>query len=186
MKDLFIGLKLFLVLCLITGVLYPALVSVYAWAFVFDKAHGSLISREGQVVGSELLAQKFSQDKYFLSRPSAIDYDSRTSGASNQGPTSDILKNQLVERRSALNNFATENSRPIPDDLISASGSGLDPHISPQAAQFQAAKIAKARNMDLDSVMDLVMRMTEKPQFGILGEARVNVLKLNLELDKIN
>lgn len=185
MKDFIVGLKVFVVLSLITGVLYPGFISAYATLVASAKAQGSFISKEGTIRGSELIAQKFTQDKYFFSRPSAIDYDSRTSGASNQGPTSDTLKNQVAERVAILKAANPEATQSIPQDLLYASGSGLDPHISPEAAQYQAAKVAKARNMDLKTVMGLVNSMTEKPQFGILGEPRVNVLKLNLALDAV-
>ena len=186
MKDFIVGLKIFVVLSLITGVLYPGFISAYATLVVTAKAQGSLVAKDGKVVGSELIAQKFTQDKYFASRPSAIDYDSRTSGAGNQGPTSDTLKTQVSERVAALKTANPDATESIPQDLLFASGSGLDPHISPEAAKYQAAKVAKARNMDLAIVMGLVNSMTEKPQFGILGEPRVNVLKLNLALDAVH
>lgn len=186
MKDFKIALKTFLLLSFITGVAYPALISAYALTFVSNPAHGSLIRKESKIRGSELLSQKFTRLDYFWSRPSAADYSTSPSGASNQGPTSDALKKQVQERIKILSEVSKENEGPIPQDLLFASGSGLDPHISPQAAIFQAARIAKARNLDLSVVKNKIVQMTEHRQFGILGEPRVNVLKLNLALDDLN
>lgn len=185
MKEFKTGLKIFLVLTVITGIAYPAFVSAYSWFFVRQKAHGSLLEKENKIIGSELLAQKFTKPEYFWSRPSTVDYNPTSSGASNQGPTSDALKKQVEERTKILTGEHTDNQESIPQDLLFASGSGLDPHISPEAALFQAQRVAKARNLDLSIVQSKISQMTEKRQFGILGEPRVNVLKLNLALDEM-
>lgn len=185
MKEFLTGLKMLLMLTVLTGILYPGLISAYSYLVVKDKAHGSLIEKENKIIGSELLAQKFTKPEYFWNRPSAIDYNPSSSGASNQGPTSEILKKQVEERSQALKAAYPEYDGKVPQDLLFASGSGLDPHISPEAALYQAARISKARNLDINSVHSLVAQMTEKRQFGILGEPRVNVLKLNLALDQI-
>lgn len=185
MKDFKIGLKIFLALSVVTGIIYPAFISAYSFFFVSYKAHGSLLERENKIIGSELLAQKFTKPEYFWGRPSAIDYNSGASGASNLGPTSKALKKQVAERTKILNETQIENQGSIPQDLLFTSGSGLDPHISPEAALFQAQRVAKARNLDLSIVQSKITQMTEKQQFGILGEPRVNVLKLNLALDEM-
>lgn len=185
MKEFKIGLKIFFVLTVLTGIVYPAIISAYAFFFVGQKAHGSLLEKNNQTIGSELLAQKFTKPGYFWSRPSAIDYNPASSGASNQGPTSDALKKQVEERTQILKQAQGDAEGSIPQDLLFASGSGLDPHISPEAALFQASRVAKARNLDLSIVQSKISQMTEKRQFGILGEPRVNVLKLNLALDEM-
>lgn len=175
-----------LALTVVTGILYPGLISIYSVLLIKDKAQGSLLMQKEQIIGSELLAQKFAQTRYFWNRPSSIDYNPSSSGASNQGPTSEALKKQVEDRTKLLKEAHSENHNAIPQDLLFASGSGLDPHISPEAAQYQALRIAKVRKLSLNSVLSLIAQMTEKPQFGILGESRVNVLKLNLTLDRIN
>ena len=174
-----------LVFTVVTGILYPALITVYSFVLANKQAHGNLLQRNEQIIGSELLAQKFTRPEYFWSRPSAIDYNSSSSGATNLGPTSDALKKQVDERITALKTANPEQAGKIPQDLLFASGSGLDPHISPEGALFQSKRVAKARNLDLAQIHGLIAQMTEKPQFGILGESRVNVLKLNLALDQL-
>ena len=185
MKDFLISLKMILVLTFVTGVLYPGLLSVYALLFANEQAHGNILRKNEQIIGSRLLAQKFTRAEYFWSRPSAIDYNPSSSGASNQGPTSEALKKHVEERASILKAAHPESQVKIPQDLLFASGSGLDPHISPEAALFQSARVAKARNLEIADIRGLVAQMTEKPQWGILGEPRVNVLRLNLALDQI-
>lgn len=184
MKELLTGLKMLLALTILTGLLYPGLISAYSMLFVKGKAYGSLLQKQNKVIGSELLAQKFTKPEYFWSRPSAIDYNPNSSGASNQGPTSEALKNQVNERLQALNSAHPNQTGKVPQDLLFSSGSGLDPHISPEAALYQANRVSKARSLDLSTVSGLIAQMTETRQFGILGEPRVNVLKLNLALDE--
>jgi K+-transporting ATPase ATPase C chain len=174
---------------ILLGVMYPLVITGIAQSLFRDKANGSLITDHGIVRGSELIGQKFEQPVNFSSRPSASDYGAVPSGASNLGPTSQKLNALVVERR---RNFARINgisdTLQVPVEMIFASGSGLDPHISPEAAIMQMDRIAKARNFtEAQKAMlgNLVEELTEKPQFLLLGEPRVNVFKLNLELNKI-
>jgi potassium-transporting ATPase KdpC subunit len=185
-----IALKFLLVMTILTGIVYPLFMTGIAQLVFPVKANGSLIMNNGKVVGSELIGQKFDSSIYFWSRPSAVGYNPIPSGASNYGPTSDTLK-KLVTARRIL--FAKANSlsdiKTIPNEMIFASGSGLDPHISPQAALLQVERVAKARSFSASQrqqLIDLVHSKTEKLQFGLLGEERINVFLLNIELDKIN
>ena len=187
-KQAIIALKFFLVMTILTGVIYPIVMTGLAQLGFPSKANGSLIKKDGKIIGSELIGQKFDSTIYFWSRPSAVDYNPIPSGASNLGPTSDKLKKQVVERRIL---FATMNSltdtTAIPKEMLFASASGLDPHISQKAALLQVDRIAKARNFNAIQKQNLVQSVknhTEPPQFLVLGEERVNVLILNLELDK--
>ncbi len=183
--NLTIALRLLAVMTIICGGFYPLLVTGVAQAAFSEKANGSLVyNAKGEPVGSALLAQKFRDDKYFWPRPSAGDYATVASGASNKGPTSADLKKVVDERRAALKDTAGQDS--IPADMLFASGSGLDPHISKAAARLQVKRIASIRKFDgakTASLYALVERMTEEPQWGIWGESRVNVLILNIEID---
>jgi potassium-transporting ATPase KdpC subunit len=176
MKTIFESLRVLLVLSVLTGVAYPLLVTGISNVAFHDAATGSLVKQGDQPVGSVLLAQKTESPKYFWPRPSAADYATVASGASNKGPTSADLAKSIAERREKFGKDA-------PDELLTASGSGLDPHISPAAAKYQAPRIATERKIPVESVIALVDRLTEGPQFGFLGEPRVNVLALNLALD---
>jgi K+-transporting ATPase, C subunit len=189
-KQTIIALKFLLVMTILTGVIYPLVMTGLAQLSFPSKANGSLIKKDGKIIGSELIGQKFDSTIYFWSRPSAIDYNPIPSGASNLGPTSDKLKKQVVERRIL---FATKNiitdTTAIPKEMLFASGSGLDPHISQKAALLQVDRVAKARNFNAAQKQNLVQsvkNLTETPQFNVLGEERVNVLILNLELDKFD
>jgi K+-transporting ATPase ATPase C chain len=185
MKLLIQSILLTIVFTVITGVLYPLAMTGIAQVAFKDKANGSLIEKNGQIVGSELLAQQFTGEKYFWPRPSAASYGTVPSGASNLGPTSQKLHDAVVTNAAAFrvaHKLATD--APVPADMVFASGSGLDPHISPEAARAQAARVAAARGVSVDSIKALVEKSIEPPQWGFLGEARVNVLKLNLALDK--
>lgn len=186
-QDTLIALRLFIVLTIICGGLYPLLVTAIAQAAFPEKAHGSLVyNSKGEAVGSALLAQKFRTDRYFWPRPSAGDYATVASGASNKGPTSADLKKSVDERRAALK--VTAGNEQIPADMLFASGSGLDPHISKEAARFQVKRISAARKFDgakTASLYALLEEMTEGAQWGIWGETRVNVLLLNMALDKM-
>jgi K+-transporting ATPase ATPase C chain len=169
----------FLVLTLITGIVYPLIVTAFAQLFP-AKATGSVIVVNGKAVGSELIGQPFSDPKYFWSRPSATSpqpYNGASSSGSNLGPTNKALAEAVAER---LKQF---EQKPVPADLVTASASGLDPHISPEAAQYQISRVAKARGMDEGKIRSLVEQFTESRTLGVLGEPRVNVLRLNLALD---
>jgi K+-transporting ATPase ATPase C chain len=172
-----------LLLTLITGVIYPLLVTGIARVAFAHEANGSVIVRDGKAVGSELIGQPFSDAKYFWPRPSAAEYDGASSSGSNLAATNPALASAVRERIEKLWVADPNNDAPVPVDLVTASGSGLDPHISPAAARYQAARVASARNRSPDAVNQLIDRLTEPRAFGVLGETRVNVLKLNLALD---
>ena len=176
----------FLVLTLLTGIAYPLVVTGISQAVMPDQANGSLIMKDGKPVGSSLIGQSFSDPKYFWSRPSAtspMPNNASSSGGSNQGPTNPALADAVKARVQALRDADPGNQQPVPVDLVTASGSGLDPHISPAAAEYQLARVARVRNLNSDTLHKLVAEHTEGRQFGILGEPRVNVLELNLALD---
>jgi potassium-transporting ATPase KdpC subunit len=182
------GVVMLIVITVITGIAYPLLVTGAAQALFPHQANGTLIMKNGKPIGSDLIGQPFSSAKYFWSRPSAISpkpYDSSTSGGSNLGPTNQALLDAVAERIKALREADPGNAAPVPVDLVTASASGLDPHISPAAAHYQAERVARARHLDPGRVRELIAKHTEKRQFWILGEPRVNVLKLNLELDTL-
>jgi K+-transporting ATPase ATPase C chain len=175
-------------LTLITGVLYPAVVTAIAQIVFPHQANGNLIERSGQIVGSELIGQPFDAPKYFWGRFSAtapFPYNAAASSGSNYGPTNPALEEAVKARIEALQAADPGNTQPIPVDLVTASGSGLDPHISVAAALYQVSRVARARGLSEEQVRELVDQYTEGRQFGILGEPRVNVLKLNLALDGI-
>jgi K+-transporting ATPase ATPase C chain len=172
---------------LITGLLYPLLVTGIGQLVFPHQANGSLIEVDGRAVGSELIGQPFSDPKYFWSRPSATapyPFNAAASSGSNQGPHNPALHEAVAGRIKALQDAEPENKQPIPVDLVTASGSGLDPHISPAAAAYQIARVAKVRGMTPEQVRTLVEEHTEGRQLGVLGEPRINVLVLNLALDK--
>lgn len=184
MKDLLEAVRMLGALTLLTGLIYPLVVTAVAQVMLPHQAGGSLIWRAGRPVGSELLAQDFSAEHHFWSRPSAGDYATLPSSASNQPPSSQALAAAVAARAAALRlAHGLAEDVPLPDDLVHASASGLDPHISPAAARLQAARVAQARGIATVEVERRITRCTEEPQFGLLGEARVNVLRLNLELD---
>ena len=175
MKTIIQSTRIFLGLTLLTGIIYPLAMTGLANVLFPRQAQGSLVQINGKLAGSELLAQKFAGESYFWSRPSAADYATVASGASNKGPTSGDLVKSIAAQRTALGAEA-------PVDLLTASASGLDPHISPEAAKFQIPRIAAARHLPNEQLDALVDGLTEAPQLGFLGEPRVNVLRLNREL----
>jgi len=182
------AILVFLGFTLITGIIYPFIVTCISQATMPEQADGSLIVRDGKPVGSALIGQNFSSPKYFWGRPSATEpmpYNAAASSGSNLGPTNPALFNAIKARIKALKNADPGNKLPIPVDLVTASGSGLDPEISPAAAAYQIERVAHARNLDPVKVRKLVEQYTQGRQFGILGEPRVNVLKLNLALDSL-
>jgi K+-transporting ATPase ATPase C chain len=186
-KNLIIAIWMTALTTVLLGIAYPLVVTGLAQILFPDRANGELISKNGRVVGSRLIGQPFSSPGYFRSRPSAAGpagYDAANSGGSNLGPTN----KSLVERVNAdVQKLHAENpSVPVPADLVTASGSGLDPHISPAAAEFQVSRVARERHMSESEVRALVRKHTEGRQLGFLGEPRVNVLELNLELDALH
>jgi K+-transporting ATPase ATPase C chain len=182
------ALVLFFILTFITGVAYPLLVTGAARTLFPDQANGTLILRDGKAVGSELIGQNFSDPKHFWGRPSAtgpMPYNAAASSGSNQGPLNPALTDAVKGRIEALRAADPANTKSVPIDLVTASASGLDPHISPAAANYQTSRVAKARGLPVDKVQALVNAQTEVPLFGLLGEPRVNVLKLNLALEAL-
>jgi len=175
-----------LVLTFVTGVAYPLVVTGIAQLIFPRAANGSVIERNGKPVGSALIGQPFSDPRYFWSRPSATTpfaYNAASSVGSNLGPTNPALTDAVRQRIDALRAADPGNTTPVPVDLVTASGSGLDPHISPAAAEYQVARVARVRGTSADAVRKLVAGATEGRQLGVLGEPRVNVLALNLALD---
>jgi potassium-transporting ATPase KdpC subunit len=179
----------FLILTAVTGLAYPLAVTGIAQALMPDQANGSLIVKDGKAVGSELIGQSFSDPKYFWGRPSATgpmpDNASASSG-SNLGPTNPALIDAVKGRVQALHDADPGNTAPVPVDLVTASGSGLDPQISPAAATYQIGRVARLRGMQPAALQQLIAQYTEQRQFGMLGEPRVNVLQLNLALDALH
>jgi K+-transporting ATPase ATPase C chain len=181
------SLRMLVVLTVLTGVVYPLVTWGIAQLAFPGAANGSLIAQNGKVVGSALIGQPFDDPKYFWSRPSATTpqpYNSAASSGSNQGPTNPALADAVKDRIKALRDADSGNAATVPADLVTASGSGLDPEISIAAAEYQLARVARARGMPFDSVRGLVSANTMGRTFGVLGEARVNVVKLNLALDR--
>ncbi|WP_324717929.1 potassium-transporting ATPase subunit KdpC [Carboxydochorda subterranea] len=179
---------LLVALTVLLGVVYPLAMTGIAQVVFPWQANGSLIRHNGKVVGSALIGQAFSDPKYFWSRPSAtspLPYNAGASSGSNLGPLNPRLRAAVEERLRALEEADPSAAGPVPADLVTASGSGLDPHISPAAAAYQVPRVARARGLSQQRVRELVARYTEGRQWGILGEPRVNVLKLNLALDEL-
>jgi K+-transporting ATPase ATPase C chain len=192
LKEIWISIVATVALAVLLCGVYPVVVWGVAQIVFPRQANGSLVVRNGQVIGSSLIGQAFPDSRYFHSRPSAAGteeygYDAASSGGSNLGPLSRKLMDQVKER---VETYRGENNLPpdakVPADAVTASASGLDPHISPKNAELQAPRVAKARGMTEDEVMKLVHQYTEGPQLGFLGDTRVNVLLLNVELDKIS
>lgn len=187
---LFIALKFLMIMTVLTGIIYPVLLTGIARGIFPEKSNGSLITKNGIIIGSSQIGQKFDSSAYFWSRPSAVDYNPVPSGASNFGPISTKLTVLVHERRSifsACNNI--QDTISIPAEMLLASGSGLDPHTSVEAARMQVKRIVSARNFTSSQeqkLYDLINSRTEKPQFGVLGEERINILQLNIELDSFN
>lgn len=190
MKTLVVALKIFLFFTVLTGIIYPLLVTGIAQLFFPYKANGSLIVKDGTVIGSELIGQKFDTVFYFTSRPSAISYNPLPSGGSNYGLTNAKLLNLVTERKTRFIVFNQLDSLSvIPSEMLFASASGVDPHISQKAALLQTERIAKSRNFNSvkrQNLLQCIRNLTENPQFLVFGEERVNVLVLNLELNRID
>jgi len=178
--------SLFVALTVVTGIVYPLVVTGIAKVGFPEAANGSLIVKDGKPVGSRLIGQNFSDPKYFWGRPSATSpqpYNASASSGSNQGPLNPALTEAVKGRIEALKAADPENTGTIPTDLVTASASGLDPHISPAAADYQIERVAKARQIDPTKVKAMVEKNTEGRQWGVFGEPRVNVLELNITLD---
>lgn len=184
-KSLIISIRFTLITTLLLGIIYPLVVTAFAHLTLRDKADGQLISRNGQIIGSRIIGQSFTSDKYFHSRPSAAGngYDATSSGGSNLAPSNQKLVSRI--QGDVAKYQQAGNSQPVPIDLVTASGSGLDPDISPAAAYFQVERVAKARNLTESAVRNLVQGHITPRQFGVLGEPRVDVLELNLALDQL-
>ncbi|MGG1946749.1 potassium-transporting ATPase subunit KdpC [Trinickia sp. NRRL B-1857] len=181
-------LVLFAALTVVTGIVYPVVVTAIGQAVFPHQANGSLIEKDGKAVGSELIGQQFDAPGYFWGRLSATSpnpYNAQSSGGSNLGPTNPALADEVKGRLSALHDADPTNTLPVPVDLVTSSGSGLDPDISPAAAAYQTARVAKARGLTAGQVDALIVENTSGRQLGVLGEPRVNVLKLNLALDRL-
>lgn len=189
MKIILKALKIFIFFTIVTGVIYPLLVTGIAQMFFPSKANGSLIIKNDQIIGSELIGQTFDSAYYFTSRPSAISYNPIPSGGSNLGLTNEKLKQLVEARRKKFVMFnGIDSNTVVPADMLFASGSGVDPHISPDAALLQINRIVAKRNFSdaqKKELTSLVWKYTEPSQFGLLGEKRVNVLKLNMALDQM-
>lgn len=190
MKTLIISLKIFLFFTILTGIVYPLFVTGIAQIVFPAQANGSLIVKDHKIIGSELIGQQFDSAIYFSSRPSAISYNPLPSGGSNYGLTNIKLKNLVAERKKQFIAFNQLDSlTEIPSEMLFASASGLDPHISPKAALLQVERVAKARKFSIAQKQELIKcihEKTEAPQYLILGEERINVLTLNLELNKLD
>jgi potassium-transporting ATPase KdpC subunit len=190
MKPILISIKMLLIMTVITGVVYPLLIT-FSVQFIFPgQANGSLIMKDGKLIGSSLIGQQFNKDIYFSSRPSIINYNPLPSGASNYGLTNYKLDSLVkANKKNFLLKNQLDNNASIPSEMLFTSGSGLDPHISPKAAYMQVNRISKARNFTDEQkkqLTELITKRTEESQFLLFGDERINVLLLNLELDKIN
>lgn len=179
------ALRIVVLMTLALGVVYPVAITGFAQVVAGDRADGQLVRVDGEVVGSSLVAQEFIEPQYFHSRPSAAGYDGAASTGSNLGPTNPELLDTVAER---VAEYRTINGLPdavaVPVDAVTSSGSGLDPHISPANARLQAERIAAERSIDLDIVTDLIEQYTDRRPFGVLGDDAVNVLELNVALDR--
>lgn len=181
MKNLWMSLRMMALMTLVLGLAYPALVAGLGWVVFPTKAAGSLIEEQGRVRGSELIGQKFESNLYFWGRPSAIDFNPQPSGGSNLGPINPSLKKLIQEREAKLK--AAHGPGEVPTELLMASASGVDPELSPAAVRYQIKRIAQARGVSEERVQQLVDRHQQGRQLGLLGEERVNVLRLNMALD---
>ena len=188
-RQIITGLRFLALMIILTGVVYPGLVTIITSIFFPNEAQGSLIERNGVIIGSKLIGQNFDSQKYFWSRPSFINYNPLSSGASNLSLLNPLLIKEIIQREKAfLQDNKMKDDLSIPPEMVTASASGLDPHISPASALFQVNRVAQARGMDKgkqDQIVDLINDLTEKRQFSLLGEPRINVFLLNLKIDSL-
>ena len=187
LKQFIPGMRIMLALTVLTGLLYPGVVTGLCQLLFRHQANGSLIVKDGHVVGSNLIGQNFTNPEYFHPRPSAAGndgYDASSSSGSNLGTTSKKLIDRVKADVDKVRQENPDYQGPIPADMVTASASGLDPHISPASAQVQAARVARSRGISVDQVNQLIAQSTEAPSLGLIGDARVNVLQLNLALDQ--
>lgn len=184
MKHLLTSIKILLFFTIVLGFAYPIVMTKISQLLFPNNSNGAILSRDGQIIGSKLIGQNFEKPEYFWSRPSAISYNPLPSGGSNQGQSSKSLKQSYDERRAKILSTNPGAGEP-PQDLLFASASGLDPHISPKAAIFQINRVARARSMSINEVEKLVKEYAKGRQWGIFGEPTVNVLSLNIALDKM-
>jgi potassium-transporting ATPase KdpC subunit len=188
-NPVFISLRLVIILTVITGIIYPMVITGLAQAIFHEKANGSLVKKNDTIIGSALIGQQFNSPDYFHPRPSAVNWQTFPSGASNLSWSDQRLKEAVILRKEAfLKENMLNDTASVPAEMLFASASGIDPHISPKAALLQVGRIAVSRNFNMEQkqkLVSLVSIMTEKPQYSIFGEERINVFLLNLELDKI-
>jgi K+-transporting ATPase ATPase C chain len=188
-RQIITGLRFLTLMIILAGVVYPGIVTVITNLFFKNEAQGSLVNRNGTIIGSKLIGQNFESDRYFWSRPSINNYNSLPSGGSNLGPLNPLLTETIIQRRNGfLLANKIEKGLNIPAEMVTASASGLDPHISPAAALLQVSRVARARGIDKagqDKLVLLVNDLTEKRQFSLLGEPRINVFRLNLMTDSL-
>lgn len=183
------AIVIFVLLAILTGVVYPVAVTLLAQGIFPYQANGSIVMKDGALIGSELIGQSFEDPRYFWGRPSATEqtpYNAASSGGSNMGPTNPDYLDEVRRRVEAIRKAHPEQTGPVPVELVTASGSGLDPHISPAAAEYQATRVAKVRGLPADAIRRLIAEQTKGRTLGILGEPRVNVLRLNLALDDLH
>lgn len=184
MNKVWNNMRMFVWMTVLTGLIYPLLITGIAQLTMKQKADGGFISFKDKVVGASLIAQKFESDRYFWGRPSAVDYNPLPSGGSNLGPISTELKKIVADRKEKFLKSGT--SKDIPSELLFASGSGLDPHISLETAYFQMERIAKSRGLEDQEIKTLIDKMAINPTLGFIGNSHVNVLQLNMALDEIS
>jgi len=185
MKHILPAFRIFLFLSIVTGLVYPILMTALGHGLFRNQVDGQMIKKAGVLIGAKPIGQKFTAEKYFWGRPSSVDYNPIPSGGSNLGPTSEVLKKAVNDRAAIIRkNMGLSETDAIPQDLLFASGSGLDPDISPEAAEFQSVRIARVRGIDVAQVQKIIEAHVVPPDLGFLGDPRVNVLELNLALDE--
>lgn len=185
MKYIIPAIRFKIFMTLLLGLIYPLAMTVIAQVAFPKQSQGDFLHQKGQVVGAKLIAQKFTKPEYFWPRPSSVDFNPLPSGGSNLGPTSQDLKKIVDDREAQLRAAHPDQKERPPQDLLFSSASGLDPHISPEAARYQMQRVAKARGLELARVQEMIDAQTEERQWGIFGEVTVNVLALNLALDQV-